>query len=117
MASPATFKVNLVAADRPVWSGEVKTAVIPAESGGMGILPNHEPILTVIKQGKVRLVPSASDSASKANSDVLFSVTDGFASFDSNRLTIAVERCASSDSDEVTQEAGSDTQSVGTAKE
>lgn len=90
MSSSATFNVNLVAADRPVWSEETKAAVIPAESGAMGILPNHEPVLTVIKKGEVRLTPVEGE-------DVRFIVTDGFAAFDDNKLTIAVERCSSTD--------------------
>ena len=83
----ATFSVNLVAADRPVWSGEARYAVVPAESGGMGILINHEPILTVITEGMVRVSPVSGE-------DLHFHVTDGFAAFDSNKLTIAVERCS-----------------------
>ncbi|MCI1935140.1 MAG: F0F1 ATP synthase subunit epsilon [Bifidobacteriaceae bacterium] len=84
--SSTSFKVNLVAADRPVWSGEATYAVIPAQSGGMGILINHEPILTVVAKGEVRVKPTQGD-------DVYFEVNDGFAAFDSNKLTIAVEQC------------------------
>ncbi|MCI1901706.1 MAG: F0F1 ATP synthase subunit epsilon [Bifidobacteriaceae bacterium] len=84
--SAATISVNLVAADRPVWSGEAKGAVIPAESGAMGILLNHEPVLTVIKKGEIRLTPVEGE-------ELRFNVDDGFAAFDANKLTIAVERC------------------------
>lgn len=78
------MKVNIVAADRPLWSGEAKSVTIPASEGGMGILPDHEPILTVIKSGTV----SALDLKGKRHT---FDVSDGFISFDSNLLTVAVE--------------------------
>ena len=51
-----TMKVNIVAADHPVWHGEATSVTIPASEGGMGILPDHEPVLTVIKQGTIVVV-------------------------------------------------------------
>ncbi|MDF7640294.1 F0F1 ATP synthase subunit epsilon [Bifidobacterium sp. ESL0784] len=83
MAS-STMKVNIVASDRPLWTGEAKSVSIPASEGGMGLLPDHEPILTVIDKGTI----SAVDVDGNRHS---FEVTDGFASFDSNSLTVAVE--------------------------
>ena len=80
-----TMQVNIVSADHPVWSGEAVSAVIPASEGDMGILPNHEPVLTVIKQGKLTVVEPNGERH-------LGEVSDGFISFDSNKLTVAVER-------------------------
>ena len=77
--------VNIVAADHPVWHGTAKSVTIPASEGGMGILPNHEPVLTVIKEGTIVVVDPDGSRRS-------FEVTDGFISFDSNKLTVAVER-------------------------
>ena len=51
----------------------------------MGILPDHEPVLTVIKEGTIVVVDPEGERHS-------FEVTDGFISFDSNKLTVAVER-------------------------
>lgn len=50
-----------------------------------GILPDHEPVLTVIKEGTIVVVDPEGERLS-------FEVTDGFISFDSNKLTVAVER-------------------------
>ena len=75
-----TMQVNIVAADHPVWHGTAKSVTIPASEGGMGILPNHEPVLTVIKEGTIGLgIPA----------EPLFRSP---LSFDSNKLTVAVER-------------------------
>lgn len=78
-----TMKVTIVAADRPVWNGTAYSVVIPASDGQMGILPDHEPILTVINHGTVRV-------HSTSGHDHLFTVSDGFAAFDSNSMTVAV---------------------------
>ena len=73
-----TMQVNIVAADHPVWHGTAKSVTIPASEGGMGILPNHEPVLIVVVDPE--------------GNRLSFEVTDGFISFDSNKLTVAVER-------------------------
>ena len=72
----STLQVNIVAADHPVWHGTAKSVTIPASEGGMGILPDHEPVLTVIKEGTIVVVDPEGNRLS----------------FDSNKLTVAVER-------------------------
>ncbi|RBP97667.1 ATP synthase F1 subunit epsilon [Bifidobacterium aemilianum] len=84
MASGEIMQVNIVAADHPVWSGKAQAVMVPALEGSMGILPNHEPVLSLLEQGTVTLTDDQSQSHS-------FEVSDGFISFDSNKLTIAVE--------------------------
>jgi F-type H+-transporting ATPase subunit epsilon len=87
MSDPAkVVNVVIVASDRPVWSGDVQYVVIPAESGNMAFLPNHEPLLTVVGKGTVTV--TTLEGAKRS-----FLVDDGFASFDSNKLTVAVENC------------------------
>ena len=84
----ATIAVNIVSSERPVWSGEAKQVVGPAYAGGMGILPGHEPVLSVIEEGRL----DVTDPNGKKFS---FEVTGGFISFDSNKLTVAVENARS----------------------
>ncbi len=80
-----TIKVNIVAADHPVWHGTAYSVNIPASAGQMGILPDHEPVLTLIDHGDVR-------AESTSGHTHRFTVSDGFAAFDSNTLTIAVDK-------------------------
>lgn len=98
-----TMKVNIVAADRPIWSGTAYSVIIPASNGQMGILPEHEPVLTVIEHGSVRV-------KSTSGHQHVFTVTDGFAAFDSNSLTVAVDRCTD---DEEPQDAADSGASAG----
>ena len=85
MMAGLTMQVNIVAAAHPVWHGTAKSVTIPAFEGGMGILPDLGPVLTVIKEGTIVVVDPEGERHS-------FEVTDGFISFDSNKLTVAVER-------------------------
>ena len=52
---PHTFPVNIVSAEEAIFSGDVEMLVAPGETGELGILPNHAPLLTRIKPGTVKL--------------------------------------------------------------
>ena len=45
--------VELVAADRLVWSGEATMVIARTTEGDVGILPNHAPMLSVVIEGVV----------------------------------------------------------------
>jgi F-type H+-transporting ATPase subunit epsilon len=51
----ATLHVNVVSAEGSIFSGEAKFVALPGESGELGILPRHTPLITRIKPGAVRI--------------------------------------------------------------
>ena len=48
--------VDIVSAEQQIFSGEATMVIAPGESGELGILPEHAPLLTRIKPGTVRIV-------------------------------------------------------------
>jgi F-type H+-transporting ATPase subunit epsilon len=50
-----TVHCDVVSAEEEIFSGLVEIAVFPGESGELGILPRHTPLLTRIKPGTIRL--------------------------------------------------------------
>jgi F-type H+-transporting ATPase subunit epsilon len=50
-----TFHVDIVSAEESVYSGEATMLIAPGESGELGILPEHVPLLTRIKPGVIRI--------------------------------------------------------------
>jgi F-type H+-transporting ATPase subunit epsilon len=48
-------RVDVVSAEEQIFSGEAEFAVFPGESGELGILPRHAPLLTRVRPGAVRL--------------------------------------------------------------
>jgi F-type H+-transporting ATPase subunit epsilon len=57
-----TVHVDVVSAEESIFSGTVEFAVFPGESGELGIMPRHTPLLTRIKPGTVRLkLPDQAD--------------------------------------------------------
>ena len=50
-----TIHVEVVNAQESIFSGEAKFVALPGESGELGILPRHTPLITRIKPGAVRI--------------------------------------------------------------
>lgn len=50
-----TIHVDVVSAERSLFSGQAEFVVVPAAMGEVGIYPRHTPLLTRIKPGSVRL--------------------------------------------------------------
>ena len=50
-----TIHVDVVSAEKSLFSGLAEVVVVPGEIGELGIYPRHAPLLTRIKPGSVRL--------------------------------------------------------------
>ncbi len=50
-----TLQVSIVSAEHAIFSGEAERVIAPGESGELGILPQHAPLLTRIKPGTVKI--------------------------------------------------------------
>jgi F-type H+-transporting ATPase subunit epsilon len=51
----STIHINVVSAEESIFSGEAKFVSLPGESGELGILPGHIPLITRIQPGPVRI--------------------------------------------------------------
>lgn len=50
-----TVHVDVVSAEKSIFSGLAEFVALPGESGELGILPGHVPLITRIKPGTVRI--------------------------------------------------------------
>ena len=50
-----TFQVDVVSAEVTIFCGEASFVALPGESGELGILPGHTPLISRIKPGAVRI--------------------------------------------------------------
>jgi len=80
----AHLDVDLVAADRKIWSGEASMVSAPAADGEIGILPGHSPVLSVLRAGEVRVTPVS-------GAQLRGTIDGGFLSVDANRVTIVAD--------------------------
>src|SRR5574340_616404 len=55
MTMAMTMHVDVVSAERSLFSGEAEFISAPAEMGEVGVYPRHAPLITRIKPGSVRI--------------------------------------------------------------
>jgi F-type H+-transporting ATPase subunit epsilon len=79
--SDDTLRVELVAADRLVWSGEATVVNARTAGGEIGILANHMPVLSLLEAGVVEVETTDGDT-------LVAAVDDGFLSVAGNRISI-----------------------------
>jgi F-type H+-transporting ATPase subunit epsilon len=78
------LRVELVAADRTVWTGEAAMVVARTADGELGILPHHAPLLGTLGNGIVQIKGGEADT-------VIAVVHGGFLSVADNRVGILAE--------------------------
>ena len=85
--SEKTLRVELVAADKAVWSGEAKLVVAKTVEGEIGLMPGHEPMLAILAEGEVRVT--------KPEGKVLVvSADDGFLSVEHDVVTVVARNAS-----------------------
>jgi F-type H+-transporting ATPase subunit epsilon len=75
--------VNLVSAEREIWSGEADMVVAKTSVGEIGLLAGHEPILAVLVGGQIRI-------NSTSGNVVVETQEGGFISMESDVVTVVV---------------------------
>ncbi|HEU5037132.1 MAG TPA: F0F1 ATP synthase subunit epsilon [Nocardioides sp.] len=81
MADNDQLQVELVAADRTVWSGQATMVVAKTAEGDIGVLRDHMPVLSLLVEGVVEITPVDGEK-------VFGAVDGGFLSVANNRVSI-----------------------------
>lgn len=81
MADKLSFA--LVSPERELFNGEVDHVVVPGAEGEFGVLPNHAPVMSVVKPGAIRVMDAGAERR-------IF-VNGGFADVTPEGLTVLVE--------------------------
>jgi len=80
----STIRVDVVSAEQSIFSGEAKFVALPGESGELGILRGHTPLITRIRPGSVRI--------EKADGDEEFVfVAGGYLEVQPDRVTVLAD--------------------------
>ncbi len=76
-----TLQVEVVAADRLVWSGEATVVNARTAGGEIGILANHMPVLSLLAPGAVEVDTPDGETST-------FAVDEGILSVANNRVSV-----------------------------
>lgn len=83
----ATQRLEIMTAEKELYSEDVELVVAPGAIGQLGILPHHAPLLTLLQPGELMV--------RKNGEDEYIAVTGGFLEVMANRIVVladAVER-------------------------
>ena len=83
MADP--LQIELVSADRVVWSGQATEVLARTVEGDLGVLADHAPLLSLLVPGVVVITPLEGES------EIKDAVAEGFISVANNRVSILGE--------------------------
>ena len=79
------LQIELVAADRVVWSGQAREVLARTVAGDLGVLSGHAPLLSLLVPGVVEIRPLDGTEI------VRVAVEDGFLSVSDNHVSILSE--------------------------
>ena len=85
------MQLQIITAEREVFSGEVDTIVAPGIEGQLGILPNHAPLITVLQPGELMVRAEGEES--------YLALSGGYMEVLGNRVIILAD--AAEDVDEI----------------
>ncbi|SUA43922.1 ATP synthase F0F1 subunit epsilon [Neisseria zoodegmatis] len=79
------MQVEVVSNEQNIYSGEASFVVVPTLTGELGIYPRHEPIMSLVRPGALRLtVPGAAD-------EILVAVSGGLLEVQPDKLTVLAD--------------------------
>jgi len=53
-----TMRLDIVSAEKEIFSGNIEAVIVPGEMGELGIYPGHAQLLTTIRPGNIRAILS-----------------------------------------------------------
>jgi len=82
--------LEIITAERQVYSDEVDMVIAPGFDGQLGILPRHAPLMTMLKPGELMVRKSGEE-------DMHVAVSGGFMEVLCNRVSVLADACERSD--------------------
>ena len=82
--------LEIITAERQVYSDEVDMVIAPGIDGQLGILPMHAPLMTMLKPGELTVKKSGEE-------DMYVAVSGGFMEVLGNRVSVLADACERSD--------------------
>ena len=83
------MNLEIITAERQVYSDEVDMVIAPGFDGQLGILPMHAPLMTMLKPGEL--------TVRKDGENMYVSVSGGFMEVLGNKVSVLADACERSD--------------------
>ena len=79
-----TFSFQLVSPEKEYFSGSTEMVVLPGEEGDFSVLPDHAPIITYLRPGRMTIKSEKGD-------ELIYFVASGFVKINENYCQVLVD--------------------------
>ena len=86
----STIQIEIVSAEKAIFSGEAKMLIAPGKAGDLGIAPRHTPLLTTLRPGEIEI-------HKKDNEKEYFYVTGGILEVQPHIVTVLADSAMHAD--------------------
>lgn len=80
MAGDNTFHLVIASVGETRYDGRARSVILPGAAGEMTILPHHEPLVTTLKSGRIKVTDTAGEH--------VFDISDGVVECSGNRAIV-----------------------------
>ena len=84
-----SLKLDIVTAERVVYTGDVDAVIAPGVEGQLGILPQHTPLMTILKAGELVVKKDGEDDS--------LAITGGFLEVRPDRVIVLADAAERAD--------------------
>ncbi len=78
------LSLQLISPDKEYFAGIVEMVVLPGENGDFSVLPDHAPIITYLRPGKISIIV-------ERGKELSYFVASGFVKVDNNNCHVLVD--------------------------
>jgi F-type H+-transporting ATPase subunit epsilon len=91
----ATLRLEIITAERQVFSDDVNVVIAPGIEGELGILPHHAPLMTMLKPGELLI--------RKDSEEMYLAVSGGFLELRPDKVIILADACERAEEIDITR--------------
>ncbi len=77
------MQLDIITPENKVYSGEVEVVNLPGSDGSFGILKDHAPIISTLKEGEIKVVENGSEKS--------FPIKGGVVEVNNNKIIVLAE--------------------------
>lgn len=78
------MNIEIINPDKTIFSGEAELVQLPGKDGSFEILTNHAPLISVLREGKIKLID-------KNKNQQFFEINGGVIEVHNNKILILAE--------------------------
>mgnify|MGYP006168378043 CR=1 FL=1 len=93
-----SLQISILTPEKPFWNGQAEEIILPTETGEMGVLKNHAPIVSALGKGNVKINAKGLKIAkpfdrlfTKSGDNYILPINSGTIELNNNKIIVLVD--------------------------